>query len=165
VADVNIHASCVRLGKAGKPFGGPPDCGLLLLGASGAGKSDLVLRLIAMGAELVADDRTELFVSRGKLFARPPTRSAGLLEVRGVGILALPHAARVAVTLVARLGKAEERLPEPRRWRGPAALGLSAKAAPAVVSVAAFEASAPAKLAVAAAAAALGLHRFTANPI
>jgi HPr kinase/phosphorylase len=162
---VNIHASCVRLGKAGKAFGAAPDLGLLLLGKSGSGKSDLVLRLLAMGAELVADDRTDLFVLHGKLYARAPTRIAGLLEVRGVGILALPPAAKVQVTLVARLGKPGKRLPGPQTWRAPAALGLSAKAAPAAISLAAFEASAPAKLAAAAAAAALGLYRFAANPI
>ncbi|MDX5349528.1 MAG: serine kinase, partial [Paracoccaceae bacterium] len=31
--------------------------GLLILGPSGAGKSSLALRLIALGARLVADDR------------------------------------------------------------------------------------------------------------
>ena len=165
MAGVNIHASCVRLAGAGKPFGAPPGCGILLLGGSGAGKSDLALRLIALGAELVADDRTDLFLLRGKLYARAPARIAGLLEVRGVGILALPYKDKVPVTLVARLGGAAKRLPELRRWRAPAALGLPVKAAPAVVSVAAAEASAPAKLAAAAAAAALGLHRFDVNPI
>jgi len=44
---VNIHASCVRI--RGK--------GVLLLGASGAGKSDLALEMIDGGAKLVADDR------------------------------------------------------------------------------------------------------------
>jgi HPr kinase/phosphorylase len=162
---IDIHASCVRLAAAGAPFGAPPDCGVLLLGRSGTGKSDLVLRLIAAGAELVADDRCDLFLLHGRLYARAPARIAGLLEVRGVGILALPHAGKVPVTLVARLGHSSNRLPEYRRWRAPAALRLPVNAAPPVVSLAALEASAPAKLAAAAAAFALGLHRDDANPI
>lgn len=162
---VNIHATCVRLAQAGKTFGAPPDCGILLLGASGSGKSDLALRLIAMGAELVADDRTDLFVKRGRLYAKPPMRIAGLLEVRGVGILALPHAAEAKITLVARLGRAGPRLPARKAWLAPAALRLPSKAAPAVLSLAPFEVSAPAKLAAAAAAAALDLYRDDVNPI
>ena len=162
---VNIHATCIRLGKAGMAFGATRDCGVLLLGRSGSGKSDLALRLIAMGAELVADDRTDLFVKNGQLHARAPARIAGLLEVRGVGILALPYADEANVTLVAKLGRAGPRLPAPKTWKAPAALRLPLKAAPAVLSLAPFEASAPAKLAAAAAAAALGLYRDDVNPI
>ena len=73
---VNIHATCVRLGRAGAAFGAPPDAGVLLLGKSGAGKSDLALRLIALGATLVADDRTELYLWQRKLYARPPANTS-----------------------------------------------------------------------------------------
>lgn len=73
----NIHASCVALGKKG----------ILLLGDSGAGKSDLSLRLIQnKKARLVADDRVELEAKEGKIFASSPENIKGLLEVRGVGI-------------------------------------------------------------------------------
>ena len=61
--DVNIHASCVAIG--GK--------GVLLLGDSGAGKSDLALRLIDEGARLVADDRAELY-RRARRTLRPRAR-------------------------------------------------------------------------------------------
>ena len=162
---VNIHATCVRLGKAGAAFGAPPGAGILLLGASGSGKSDLALRLMAAGGELVADDRTDLYVWRGRLYARAPARIAGLLEVRGVGILAFPCARQVKVTLVAQLGKASPRLPRHRVFRVPAALRLPPDAAPTVISLSPFEASAPAKLAAAAAACALGLYREDINPI
>jgi HPr kinase/phosphorylase len=162
---VNIHATCLRLARAGSPFGAPPNCGVLLLGPSGSGKSDLALRLIAAGAELVADDRTDLFVRGGRLFARTPARIAGLLEVRAVGILALPYTRQVAVTLVVRLGRPGARLPAHKAWKAPAALRLPSKAAPPVISLAPFEASAPAKLAVAVAAAARGLYREDVNPI
>jgi HPr kinase/phosphorylase len=162
---INIHASCVRLGGAGAAFGAPADCGILLLGSSGSGKSDLALRLMAAGAELVADDRTDLFVRHGRLYAKSPTPIAGLMEVRGIGILAMPHGGSAKVTLVARLRRSGARLPVHRLYRPPAALRLPAKAAPPVISIAPFEASAPAKLAAAAAAYALGLHREVVNPI
>ena len=162
---VNVHATCVRLAAAGRPFGAPADCGVLLIGASGSGKSDLALRLIAAGAELVADDRTELFVRRGRLYGRAPVRGGGLLEIRGVGIVKLPHAREVRVALVAKLGQSSVRLPPHRRYRPPAALGLVAKAAPPVITLSPFEASTPAKLAAATAAYELGLHREDANPI
>jgi HPr kinase/phosphorylase len=162
---VNIHATCLRLARAGSPFGAPPGCGVLILGPSGSGKSDLALRLIAAGAELVADDRTDLFVRAGRLFARAPARIAGLLEVRGVGILALPHARQAPVALVVRLGRPGARLPVRKAWKAPAALRLPSKSAPPVISLAPFEASAAAKLAVAAAAVARGLYREGVNPI
>jgi serine kinase of HPr protein (carbohydrate metabolism regulator) len=163
-ASVNIHATCVRLDRAGAAFGAPPDAGILLLGKSGAGKSDLALRLITLGAKLVADDRTDLYLWRGKLYGRPPARLAGLFEVRGIGILKLPHAPRVCVVLVVELGQEASRLPDHRRYRPPAGLALPAAAAPPIVKIAPFEASAPAKIVAATAAYALGLYRDTFNP-
>lgn len=101
--ETNIHASCVAIGARG----------VLLLGPSGAGKSDVALRLIDGGAKLVADDRTILFAAKGALQARAPASIAGLLEIRGVGIVALPVRARVKIALVVRLGREGARLPEP----------------------------------------------------
>lgn len=164
-APLNIHATCVRLDGAATAFGAPGDAGVLLLGKSGSGKSDLALRLIAAGATLVADDRCELFMSRGRLFARSPAKLAGLIEVRGVGILEFPHAPRARIALVVELGPDAPRLPDHRRFRPPAALLLPAKLAPPVVRLAPFEASAPAKIVAAAAAYACGLHREDVNPI
>ena len=162
---VDIHATCIRLGRAGQTFGAPPDTGVLLLGASGAGKSDIALRLIAAGATLVADDRVELFVLQHMLWARAPRRGAGLIEVRDVGIVKLPRAARARVGLVVELEQGVRRLPKHRRYRVPATLGLTKSAAPPVIKVAPFEASAAAKIAVAAAAYARNLHRDHINPI
>lgn len=102
----NIHASCVALGKKG----------VLLLGPSGAGKSDLALRLIEAGAKLVADDRTDLSVKSGRLMARAPATIAGLIEIRGLGIVALPYVRQVEVVLAVRLGRAGARLPEPQTY-------------------------------------------------
>ena len=85
-------------------------CGVVLLGPPGSGKSDLVLRLIGHGFTLVADDQVEI---RDGL-AYPPARLAGLLEVRGLGILRMAHIDGVAVALAVELGRGE-RLPHPAR--------------------------------------------------
>ncbi|MDE2110920.1 MAG: hypothetical protein KGJ79_07245 [Alphaproteobacteria bacterium] len=161
----NIHATCVRLERAADAFGAPPDAGVLLLGKSGAGKSDLALRLIAAGATLVADDCCELFVSRRRLFARAPARLRGLIEVRGVGIIKLPHAPHAWVALAVEHAPTAPRLSVHRRFEPPAGLLLPAKMAPPVIKLALFEASAAAKVVAATAAYAHALHRDDINPI
>lgn len=86
--------------------------GLLILGASGRGKSGLALQLIAFGASLVADDRTEIFLRDDRIFARAPAALAGMIEARGVGLLAAPTVPEVEIKLVADLDQTEtERLP------------------------------------------------------
>jgi hypothetical protein len=111
MSEVNIHASCVAIGRRG----------VLLLGKSGAGKSDLALRLIDQGATLVADDRSILFVEKGVLHARAPASIKGLLEIRGLGIVALPARAKVRIALAVRLGREDTCLPTQRFFRPPAA--------------------------------------------
>jgi HPr kinase/phosphorylase len=81
--------------------------GVLLIGPSGSGKSDLALRLLGRGFSLVADDRVDIVDG----VAAPPAALAGLLEVRGLGIVRLPYAATARLALVAELGTAAERLP------------------------------------------------------
>lgn len=94
-----LHASCAARQGAG----------VLLLGPAGAGKSDLVLRLLHHGFTLVADD--QVIIEDG--VARAPEALAGLLEVRGLGLFRLPHAP-ARLHLAVRLGRAA-RLPEPAR--------------------------------------------------
>lgn len=163
----NIHAGCVRLARAAASFGAPEDAGVLILGESGAGKSDLMLRLIAAGAELVADDRTELTAGHGGLFAAPPPALAGLIEVRGLGIIALPHCVRARVALAVDLapGNIPSRLPEPECWRPPEVLGLPEQSWPPLIRLDPFEASAQARIVAAAAAFAHGLFRHGPPPI
>lgn len=100
-----IHATCIAL--AGR--------GVLLRGPSGAGKSDLALRLIDEGALLVSDDQTALERVGDTLLARPPAAIAGMLEVRGLGLVRLPHLKCVSVHLAIDLVPPSqvERLPEP----------------------------------------------------
>ncbi|WP_322963715.1 HPr kinase/phosphorylase [Sphingomonas fuzhouensis] len=98
-----IHASCVAIG----------DVGVLLRGPSGSGKSDLALRLIDRGATLIADDYVAATCIDGALHVTVPERIAGLIEVRGVGILPLPYRPTAIIGLVIDLGD-EERLPDPQ---------------------------------------------------
>jgi RNase adaptor protein for sRNA GlmZ degradation len=89
--------------------------GVLLRGAPGAGKSDLALRLIALGAELVADDQVDLRPEAAGLVARVPPAIAGLIEVRGLGIRSLPFRAEAILALAVDLVAPDQvdRLPEP----------------------------------------------------
>lgn len=87
---------------------------VMIEGASGSGKSDLALRLIDRGAVLVSDDQTLVVRSGKTLLARAPTTIAGRIEVRGIGILAMPHVADVPVGLLVRVDGAIERMPERR---------------------------------------------------
>jgi HPr kinase/phosphorylase len=101
-----LHATCVAVDGRG----------LLILGPSGSGKSALGLRLISLGARLVADDRTEITVTDGRLVASSPASIAGIIEARGVGILHAPTIEAAEVVLVADLSQIEvQRLPPARR--------------------------------------------------
>jgi HPr kinase/phosphorylase len=101
-----LHATCVCVEGRG----------LLILGPSGSGKSALGLRLLALGASLVADDRTEVCANEGRLIARCPAPISRLIEARGVGILRAPVETEAEVGLVADLGQTEDqRLPPMRR--------------------------------------------------
>ena len=126
----NIHASCVTAGSRG----------ILLLGPSGRGKSDLALRLIDRGARLVADDRCDVWFARGRLWCRPPAELAGKMEVRGLGIVEQPWTAPVPLALAVRLAERYERMPPANQIETVAGNPLPA------VTLSAFEASAPAKV-------------------
>ena len=121
----------------------------LLFGASGSGKSDLALRCIVTVArlgsrlvtpELVADDQVEIALDGGHLVCRPPTTLAGRIEVRGLGIVDVPHVtvARVALAVVID-GPPAERMPPPATRQ---ILGTEIPE----IRLSPFEASAPMKL-------------------
>jgi serine kinase of HPr protein (carbohydrate metabolism regulator) len=103
-ACAQIHASCVALSGVG----------VVLLGRSGSGKSDLALRLIDAGGLLVADDRLVVERQGGRLIGRAPAALAGLIEVRGLGIMRVEHCASAPLGLVVELDQeaARARLPE-----------------------------------------------------
>lgn len=84
----------------------------MIAGESGTGKSDLALRLIDRGAILVSDDYTRLRATDGALIASPPDTIAGKIEVRGLGIVALPHVTGIRVALLVELAGDVERMPK-----------------------------------------------------
>lgn len=117
--------------------------GVLLRGPTGSGKSDLALRLLGEGGHLVADDYTEVEREGERLIAHAPSTIAGLLEVRGVGILRVtpvsPAVLVACVDLVAR--GMVERMPEDST----VLVGKTGRHLP-LFRLVAFEASAAAKV-------------------
>jgi len=114
--------------------------GVLLRGESGRGKSDLALRLIDRGAVLVSDDPDRRRREGGHLLASAPATIGGKIEMRGVGIVAVPAASDIPICLVADLDAAPERLPP-----GPDETTVVGTIVP-VMAVAALEASAALKV-------------------
>ncbi len=88
--------------------------GLLILGASGTGKSSLALQLMGLGAKLVADDRVDLVAAKGIMTMSAPERIAGLIEARGIGILHADHGAATLSAIVHLDLKDTERVPPKR---------------------------------------------------
>ncbi|ABS61736.1 HPr kinase [Parvibaculum lavamentivorans DS-1] len=109
-APLTIHGTCVACGARA----------VLLRGPSGAGKSDLAFRLIRDDASgetrLVADDQVALRLDGSQLVARAPAALAGALELRGLGLLAMPSRAEAVLSLIVDLVPRAEvpRLPEAR---------------------------------------------------
>ena len=141
-ATIRLHATA--LACAGRAA--------LIRGPSGSGKSDLALRALALPPFaplpapllLLADDHVLLEPRDGRLIARCPPAIAGLIEVRGLGLVRLPSIAEAQAALVVDLvpPDAVERLPEPRH------VELGGVRLP-LLSLSPFEASAPVKLALA----------------
>lgn len=102
----NIHATLVSLNNKG----------VLLLGASGSGKSDVALRLIEeKGAILVADDRVDLRNLDGKIIGSAPKQIKGKLEIRNIGIVDFNTIDETEILLCVELVKDKdvlERLPQ-----------------------------------------------------
>ena len=85
--------------------------GVLLSGLSGSGKSDLALRLIDRGAILISDDGVLVDSDDSIPTLRTAPQIAGMIEMRGVGIVKMPFADDVPLRLVVDLGEPPERLP------------------------------------------------------
>jgi serine kinase of HPr protein (carbohydrate metabolism regulator) len=128
-----VHASTVALdGRA-----------VLISGPSGSGKSDLALRLLDRGFQLVSDDQTIVRKDGSRLLASAPPNIAGKLEVRGIGIVDMDTVNDVPAALLVELASDIQRLPDDDRERQ--ILGVSLP----LISVDAMTASAPSKVALA----------------
>jgi serine kinase of HPr protein (carbohydrate metabolism regulator) len=114
---------------------------ILLRGPSGAGKSDLAVRLIDSGARLLADDQVLLRRADNRVLVRAPAAIAGLIEVRGVGIMRVDCLDEAPLALIVDLAPSAqiERIPDNRFEE---VLGLAIP----LIALAPFEASAAAKL-------------------
>lgn len=103
--EVIEHATCVAIDQKG----------LLIKGSSGSGKSGLAFELLALGAKLVADDRTRIKQVGDQLIATAPDALKGQIEARGVGILAAPFIAELRLHAAIDLDQSEaERIPQKR---------------------------------------------------
>ncbi len=121
--------------------------GVALTGPSGVGKTGLALRLMAQGWQLVADDAALVWVSGGHLWARAPRATSGLIEARGLGLVATPHRDVCRLALAVTLGLDEPaRMPDPVHeiWLGlplrTIVVQARAAAAPSIVTLALAEA-------------------------
>ena len=107
---MRCHASAIAL----------PQGGVLLLGDSGSGKSSLAYRLLRhYGGQLVGDDYVDITLTKGRLTAHSVATLAGLLELRGLGLVRRAHidstVLDMAVQLVPRANV--PRLPEANHWQ------------------------------------------------
>jgi serine kinase of HPr protein (carbohydrate metabolism regulator) len=74
--------------------------GVLIRGPSGSGKSTLAAALIARGGRLVADDRVHLSACHGRIVATGPAAIVGKLELRGRGLVSVPHEQSAVIRLL-----------------------------------------------------------------
>ena len=93
--DMLLHSTSVEI--SGK--------GLIILGKSGSGKSNLAIDLISLGAKLIADDQTRLEKRGEKVFACTPTELPPLLEARGIGLLAPPIAKATPIACIVNMSE------------------------------------------------------------
>ncbi|MGB3279482.1 MAG: HPr kinase/phosphatase C-terminal domain-containing protein [Pseudorhodobacter sp.] len=99
------HATCIAADGRG----------LLILGASGTGKSALGLELMAYGARLVADDQTILTRQEDMVIASCPPQILGMIEARGLGLLAADPVLQAPIHLVVDLDQVETKRLPPKR--------------------------------------------------
>ncbi len=96
---IGIHASAVVYG----------DCGVVIIGASGSGKSALALALLGWARStgrfgaLIGDDRVWVRSAAGQLVASGAPHTAGLIERRAAGLQLAPSEPAAVIRLVVDL--------------------------------------------------------------
>jgi serine kinase of HPr protein (carbohydrate metabolism regulator) len=96
-----VHGSAVVIGGNG----------VLLLGPSGSGKSDLALRLIDRGAKLICDDIVHIENSNALPILACAPNIAGKIEVRGIGICPMDFVHSAPLRLIVQLAQDFDRMP------------------------------------------------------
>ena len=117
--------------------------GILIRGPSGSGKSDLALRLIDDGADLIADDQV-IIKSVGEILQlSSPDKISGLIEVRGVGVVRIKYVSSIPLGLIVDINprKKLKRMPITKKE-------LIGNISIPVITINAFESSAVAKIKV-----------------
>lgn len=98
-----VHGTAVAVGGRG----------FLIFGASGRGKSGLALQMMALGADLISDDRVCLSKSDDGILMNPPNALVGKIEARFVGVLNVRNRQSVLLHHVVDLDSdAQARLPQ-----------------------------------------------------
>ena len=100
------------------------EIGIIIKGKSGSGKTSLMLGLLEhaklekLNALLIADDQVFLNVDDEKLIASAPENTAGLVELRGYGILKTPHKKSCEIKVVINILQDEkiERMPDEKHY-------------------------------------------------
>ncbi len=86
---------------------------MLIIGESGSGKADLSLSLSDAGGALISDDYTVLTADdTASLYASSPNNIAGLLEIRGLGIVTVPFVKKHKIDCVIELVTDYPRMPD-----------------------------------------------------
>ena len=86
--------------------------GVLIVGLSGSGKSDLALRLIDSGATLICDDQTICKKVKSEIFLFAQKKICGLIEVRGLGLMKVPYIENIKLKMIVKLKEdVNERFP------------------------------------------------------
>ncbi len=83
---------------------------LLIEGPPQVGKTALALALIDRGAVLIGDDGLSITIRESAAWASPPPNISGLIEVRNVGLVAMPVAS-APIALILRLDPHAARFP------------------------------------------------------
>lgn len=101
-----IHASSVDIN--GK--------GVVILGKSGTGKSNLAIKLISMGAKLISDDQTHFRLKENKIIISKPETTPNFIEARGIGLIEVPFVVSAKLFCFVKITNLElKRLPNAKK--------------------------------------------------